>query len=379
MLEWITVNENITAVKTTFWLGYGQTEGLTSVGIAKRLLTMVQSHPEALTSGSTAEHLAEEVAGLKALEATVEACEAGNGPEPIMELDTTMTLVVEDGKVAVISPAAPSPETFAKIDALGTVTALVSPNVQHWLFMEAYTAQYPAAKVFLSDPALGEDVAAKLPGSIKSVTQGLTQLHRVHNIFPICAGLSGWWTGLDRCCLAWKGGTCRGPCKPCTKCCSSTLSQEHSSRQTPSTLGIPTVQTTGGLLGGLHACGSRSPSPQLGTKTQPCRFTAQPVLRQPEAHQPYLTALTGCATTGPLTALFLLTASRRFLRMPRPPFERRGGRGVTWRHSRAGWVPRRIRLLNSLLLRGYFFHCCRGHHACAIPQRPKRSCHCPES
>ena len=163
VLEWKEVNSSITIVKATFWLGFRQSEGLTTVGIAKRLFSMVEANPDALTAGSTPELLQEETEGLQALQTAVKAFESGEGPEPAMELDTTMTLVTHEGKVAVISPAAPGAEVFKRIEEMGEVVALVAPNVQHWLFLQAYAARFPEARVYLSDAALEEDLADKMP------------------------------------------------------------------------------------------------------------------------------------------------------------------------------------------------------------------------
>ncbi len=167
VLEWKHVHDDVQVVKATFLLGYGQSEGLTTAGIGHRFLDMAKANPDSLKHGAV-EDMAEEGEGILQLEQALLKFEHDEGPEPTLELDTTMTLVRHEGKVAIISPAAPSSETFKRIDEFGKVVALVAPNVQHWLFLQAYAKQYPSAKVFLSDPALDEDLASKVGDAVSS-------------------------------------------------------------------------------------------------------------------------------------------------------------------------------------------------------------------
>lgn len=166
MLEWKEVQNDIQIVKATFLLGYGQSEGLTTAGIAHRFLDMAGNKPEALQHGAV-DDMAEEGEGIQQLEQQLLKFEHGEGPEPMLELDTTMTLVRHGSKVAIFSPAAPSEETFKRIDEFGEVDALIAPNVQHWLFLEDFAKQYPSARVFLSEAALDEDLSTKVSGGIQ--------------------------------------------------------------------------------------------------------------------------------------------------------------------------------------------------------------------
>ena len=164
VLEWKEVHADLHVVKATFLLGYGQSEGLTTSGIAHRFLDMAKSNASALQHG-TVEDMEQEAEGIKQLEEGLAKFAKHEGPEPQLELDTTMTLVRHEGKVAIFSPAAPGEATFKRIDELGQVDALIAPNVQHWLFLQDYAKQYPSARVFLSDPALDEDLASKVGGA----------------------------------------------------------------------------------------------------------------------------------------------------------------------------------------------------------------------
>jgi hypothetical protein len=57
------------------------------------------------------------------------------------------------------SPIAPTPELRRAVDALGTVRHLVSPNSLHHLFLAAWKAAYPAARLYAS-PGLRRKRAA---------------------------------------------------------------------------------------------------------------------------------------------------------------------------------------------------------------------------
>jgi hypothetical protein len=164
LLEWIEITSDVIAIKATFLLGHGQSAGLTTAGIARRFLDMAKANPATIEQSGSVDDIQEEQLEIIQLKNKLSQFEAGSGPEPHLELDTTMTLVRCEGKVAIFSPAAPCASTFERIDAFGTVDAIIAPNVQHWLFMQEFARQYPQARVFLSDPTLDEDLAEKLPG-----------------------------------------------------------------------------------------------------------------------------------------------------------------------------------------------------------------------
>lgn len=50
----------------------------------------------------------------------------------------------------------------AQVAVLGVVAFIVAPNLQHWLFVAEWATLYPAARILVAPPALGEDVREKL-------------------------------------------------------------------------------------------------------------------------------------------------------------------------------------------------------------------------
>lgn len=88
-------------------------------------------------------------------------------------LPTRTTIVrLSSGGLALISPPPPHPETFAAIDALGSVEVLLAPNSFHYLYVTDATRVYPRAKLYLA-PGLQARVAA-LPPGLDLATQSLS-------------------------------------------------------------------------------------------------------------------------------------------------------------------------------------------------------------
>ena len=44
------------------------------------------------------------------------------------------------------------------------VTAIIAPNLQHWIFVPAAHKLWPDAKVYVTPAACNEDLAEKMPG-----------------------------------------------------------------------------------------------------------------------------------------------------------------------------------------------------------------------
>lgn len=159
--------------KGEFFLGDKQTNGLTYKGIRSRLLEMLKKHLEVLTAGphneSTARELEEERARIE---------EVASGAVVPFALDTTMTIVARSpaaqsgGKgerlpagaqeLVLISPVPARQAVVEAVRALGTVSAIVAPNVQHWLFVAEWARLFPQAKIFCGPDAPGDALGAKL-------------------------------------------------------------------------------------------------------------------------------------------------------------------------------------------------------------------------
>ena len=147
-------------VRSLFSLGSGQTQGLTYAGLRGRLLDMLGpnpiTHPALSFSNneSTPEELMEEMARVQEVVA---------GREVPFRLDSTMTIVRREGKLALHSVVPLTDQLVKAISSLGEVGWLIAPNLQHWLFLPAWTAAFPHATVALVPDALDEDLLEKLP------------------------------------------------------------------------------------------------------------------------------------------------------------------------------------------------------------------------
>jgi hypothetical protein len=100
-------------------------------------------------------------------------------------LPTRTTIVrIGSGGLVVISPPPAHEDTFAAIDALGEVEALVAPNSFHYLYLADAARRYSGARVYLAPglcdrvPSLppGIDLDAQLPArELEGVTLGPTR------------------------------------------------------------------------------------------------------------------------------------------------------------------------------------------------------------
>jgi len=159
------VGEGIWIVRRLFSLGGNQTDGLRWEGLKERVLAMIAdsglNHP-ALTepSESTAAELAEEVAQVGKLIA---------GEHVPFPLDSTMTIVRDSttGGLTLHSVVEADAGLVAAVAALGSVSRIVAPNLQHWLFIEGWAAAHPDASILLAEPACGEDLHAKLADQLR--------------------------------------------------------------------------------------------------------------------------------------------------------------------------------------------------------------------
>lgn len=108
-----------------------------------------------------------------------------------LPLDTTMTIVVHshstattrdgdagasDGSASNSASASPAPPEVTvispvpldealreRLQALGEVTRIVVPSLQHWLFAADWADAYPEARLLAAPAAMGQDLRHKLP------------------------------------------------------------------------------------------------------------------------------------------------------------------------------------------------------------------------
>jgi len=166
------IGTDIYAFKSFVNVGDGGEGHLTTNGIAARILQgLGEGDAEARVlqrdAHTSAKMLAEE-------EAFVESVKRGD-PGVSFEIDTTTTLIrLGDGSFAVHSPSVAFTEA-ARAEmarALGVsvedfeVSALIAPNLQHWLGVEGWARAFPAAMIYVAPPSHGEDLEAKLPASV---------------------------------------------------------------------------------------------------------------------------------------------------------------------------------------------------------------------
>ena len=154
------IGENIWIVRRLFSLGAGQRQGLAYEGLRARLLGLLGDSPlqhSALAhknNESTDDQICEE------REKVSELCAGENAPFP---LDTTMTIVRKDGRLTLHSVVPCDPDLLSRIRQLGTVSLLLVPNLQHWLFLQEWLQHFPTAAVGLVQSACNEDLWEKMP------------------------------------------------------------------------------------------------------------------------------------------------------------------------------------------------------------------------
>jgi hypothetical protein len=82
---------------------------------------------------------------------------------PILPTRTAIVRLSSGGLV-VISPPPAHEESFAAIDALGSVEALLAPSSFHYLYVADAVRRYPSAKLYLA-PGLQDRIASLPPGA----------------------------------------------------------------------------------------------------------------------------------------------------------------------------------------------------------------------
>lgn len=159
----LSVAPDVWLVRAIFPLGSAQTSGLTYSGLRGRLLGLLGPNPLAhpalsfRDNESTKDEVMEEVAAVQDLLA---------GRQIDLPLDITMTIVREprSGDLTLHSVVPLSPALLSAVMSLGTVTALLAPNLQHWLFLAPWLAAFPQASLGLAPEALEERLEDKVPG-----------------------------------------------------------------------------------------------------------------------------------------------------------------------------------------------------------------------
>ena len=136
----IKVAEDIWIVRTLFFLGAGQEEGLTWAGLKGRLLSLLGEKPIAHpalnfgTNESTKEEIVEEISKVQELVA---------GHKVPFPLDCTMTIVRKGTNLTLHSVVPLTESLLEEVTKLGKVTVLLAPNLQHWLFLPSWLAAFP--------------------------------------------------------------------------------------------------------------------------------------------------------------------------------------------------------------------------------------------
>jgi len=86
------------------------------------------------------------------------------------DIDTTTTIVkLKDGSLVLHSPAEATPDLEAVVGKLGNkVSAIIAPNLQHWLGCASWAKLFPEATVYVAPAAEGECLIEKLDLNRKS-------------------------------------------------------------------------------------------------------------------------------------------------------------------------------------------------------------------
>lgn len=92
----------------------------------------------------------------------------------------TVAVRIRDGGLMILSPGKTLPEgSFEELDAIGPVTAIVSPGPFHHLGMPAWRARYPDARMFATASGV-----ARIPGQHKGVDLGLEGIDALQSLLP---------------------------------------------------------------------------------------------------------------------------------------------------------------------------------------------------
>lgn len=171
----VKVGQNIYVIKTLVGIGGGGGK-LTHTGLRQRLLTLAaESQDDILqTDALTTQDMLEEESEY--------LCSVQKDEVDRFGIDTTTTVIkLEDGSLVLHSPAEATEELRAAVGKVGKkVTAIIAPNLQHWLGCASWAALYPQATVFVAPPAMGECLVEKLPAEM---TNTVTVLEDKGSIF----------------------------------------------------------------------------------------------------------------------------------------------------------------------------------------------------
>ena len=110
---------------------------------------------------------------------------AGLQPVPF-PLDSTMTIVRDSvgGGLTLHSVVQADGPLLAAVAALGPVTNIVAPNLQHWLFIKEWAAAHPDASIWLAGAANGEDLHEKLAEALAGHRGNVRTLARAGSLGP---------------------------------------------------------------------------------------------------------------------------------------------------------------------------------------------------
>ena len=160
------IGRDVFAFKSLVGVGDGKSGHLTTKGLHSRFLAGLEDGGEARVlrrdEHTTAAMLSEEVAFVASVR--------NDEPSVRFEIDTTTTMILlRDGTFAVHSPAVLTDAVRANVMATlagRPVSALIAPNLQHWLGVEAWAEAFPEARIYCAPPAHGEDLVDKLPSAL---------------------------------------------------------------------------------------------------------------------------------------------------------------------------------------------------------------------
>jgi len=152
------VAEDIFVIKTLVGIGGGEGH-LTHEGLRQRFLFNLKDGKENQIlqedSLSTTEMINEEADYIDAVR---------DGAISSFDIDTTTTIIrLTDGSLILHSPAEATGALVMEIAKLGsTVSAIIAPNLQHWLGCASWAELFPDAQVLVAPDAEGESLLEKL-------------------------------------------------------------------------------------------------------------------------------------------------------------------------------------------------------------------------
>jgi len=159
----IYVGPNVFIIKTLVAIG-GGTGKLSHKGLRQRFLNLAKENKNKVFQ--TDDHTNNDM-----LEEEIEYFEAvQNDSVNSFNIDTTTTIVkLDDGSLVLHSPAEATPDLKDVIDSIGNrVSAIIAPNLQHWLGCASWAELYPEATVYVAPAAEGECLVEKLDLNLNS-------------------------------------------------------------------------------------------------------------------------------------------------------------------------------------------------------------------